>query len=89
MRDPGGRLRQFVLGRLPTMTPAAARRAARSLRVQVEGGYDPIAERREKRVAGAELRAGIGTLGALLTEQPPPLLLFIRNVLGAARGITA
>jgi integrase len=68
MRDPSGRLRRFVLGRLPKMTPAAARKAARSLRGQVEGGYDPIAERRAKRVAGAELRAGIGTLGALVAE---------------------
>jgi integrase len=67
-RDPSGRLRRFVLGRLPTMRPAAARKAARSLRVQVEGGYDPIAEQRAKRVAGAELRAGIGTLGALIAE---------------------
>ncbi|MDQ2765112.1 MAG: integrase arm-type DNA-binding domain-containing protein [Pseudomonadota bacterium] len=67
-RDPSGRLRRFVLGRLPAMTPAAARKAARSLRAQVEAGYDPLAAKRAKRVAGAELRAGIGTLGALIAE---------------------
>jgi integrase len=68
MRDPSGRLGRFVLGRLPTLTPPAARKAARSLRAQVEGGYDPIAERRAERAAGAELRAGVGTLGALIAE---------------------
>ncbi len=67
-RDPSGRLRRFVLGRLPTMTPTAARKAARSLRVRVEGGYDPIAEKRAERIAGAELRAGVGTLGGLMAE---------------------
>ena len=50
------------------MTPAAARKAARSLRARVDDDYDPIAEKRAKRVAGAALRAGIGTLGALIEE---------------------
>jgi hypothetical protein len=68
MRDPSGRLRRFVLGHLPTMTPAAGRKAARSLHPQVAVGHDPIAEKRAKRVAGAELRAGIGTVGALIAE---------------------
>ncbi|MGD0109801.1 MAG: tyrosine-type recombinase/integrase [Rhodopila sp.] len=68
LRDPSGRLRRFVLGRLPAMTPPAARKAARSLRAQVDGGYDPIAEKRAKRVAGADLRAGVGTLRALVAE---------------------
>lgn len=66
--DPSGRLRRFGLGHLPTMTPAAARKAARSLRARVETGYDPIAEKRVKRMRGAELRSGIGTLGALLDQ---------------------
>jgi hypothetical protein len=68
MRDPTGRLRWFVLGHLPAMTPAPARKAARSLRTKVDDGYDPIAEKRAKRIAGAELRAGISRLGALIEE---------------------
>jgi integrase len=65
VRDPSGRLRRFRVGG-PEKTPTAARKAAATLRVQVEAGHDPVAEKRAKRLAGADLRAGIGTLAALL-----------------------
>lgn len=66
MRDPSGRLRRFRVGGYPEKTPTAARKAAVALRVQVEAGHDPVAEKRAKRIAGADLRAGVGTLTALL-----------------------
>lgn len=68
MRDPSGRLRRFKVGNLDDFSPTAARKAARALRVRVEGGADPIEEKRAERRAGADLRAGIGTLGALFDQ---------------------
>lgn len=66
-RDPLGRMRRFPLGLWPGMGVAAARDAARALRVQVRGGADPVAAARQKRAMGRDARAGIGTLAALVT----------------------
>lgn len=41
-RDSLGRMRRFPLGLWPGMGVAAARDAARALRVQVRGGADPV-----------------------------------------------
>jgi integrase len=56
-RDQTGRLRRFTLGRFPDMGLAAAREAARRLRVEVRDGRDPVAERRARHAAG---RHGLG-----------------------------
>lgn len=80
MRDPSGKLRRFPVGRHGDLTIAAARKKARSLRVDVEKGADPILEARQKRTAGADLRAGRGTLCALFDlyeqEGDPPKTWF-------------
>ena len=68
MRDPTGKLRRFGVGKFPEMTAAAARRAARAERARVEGGHDPIAEKRAKRLTGAAVRDGIGTLKAVIDQ---------------------
>src|SRR4051794_12042680 len=47
-RDPGNRLRRFVLGAYPGLGVAAARKKAASLREQVRSGADPILEKRQK-----------------------------------------
>ena len=53
---------------LSDLTPAAARKVARTLRVKIEAGHDPIAEQRATRSAGADVRAGIGTLRAIIDQ---------------------
>ncbi|MSP01254.1 MAG: site-specific integrase, partial [Acetobacteraceae bacterium] len=65
-RDPLGRMRRFPLGDYPGMGISQARDAARTMRVAVRGGDDPIADARRKRVMGREAREGIGTLAAVL-----------------------
>jgi integrase len=44
-------MRRFLLGNFPAMGLKEAREAARALRVRVRDGYDPIAERRDRRQA--------------------------------------
>jgi integrase len=65
-RDPHGRMRRFQLGAFPAMGLSEARDKARSLRVRVREGEDPVAERRRARAIGRDARDGIGTLAALL-----------------------
>lgn len=65
-RDPVGRMRRFPLGLWPDMGIAAAREAARVLRVEVRRGADPVADARRQRQQGRDARAGVGTLAALL-----------------------
>ena len=65
-RDTLGRMRRFRLGDYPTMGIASARKAARTMRSDVDRGVDPIAERKRQRAIGHEARDGIGTLTALL-----------------------
>ena len=65
-RDSYGRMRRFRVGAWPKDGIAAARDAAREMRVKVRGGEDPIAEARRKRAIGKDAQAGIGTLEALL-----------------------
>lgn len=65
-RDPMGAMRRFPLGDYPTLSISEAREAARTMRVQVRGGADPVAEARRKRIIGREARDGIGTLTAVL-----------------------
>src|SRR5215210_2458143 len=65
-RDPHGRMRRFPLGAFPAMGLSEARDKARSLRVRVREGEDPVAERRRARAIGRDARDGIGTLAALL-----------------------
>ena len=48
-RDVAGRARRFQLGTWPSMGLKEAREAARSLRVEVRKGSDPIAEARQRR----------------------------------------
>ena len=64
--DPSGNLRRLPLGRFPNLGTAAARKAARSERARVEAGHDPVAEKKAKREAGAELQAGVGTLRSVI-----------------------
>ena len=65
-RDQHGRMRRFSLGEWPRMGIKEAREAARSLRVDIRNGYDPVAERRQNRAIGQDAKVGIGTLTALL-----------------------
>lgn len=65
-RDTHGRMRRFPLGLWPAMGIAAAREAARVLRVDVRGGADPVAAARRKRAMGRDAKDGVGTLAALL-----------------------
>jgi integrase len=65
-RDTLGRMRRFPLGDYPGMGIADAREAARTMRVEVRKGADPVAERRRQRRIGLQARDGIGTLTALL-----------------------
>ena len=80
VRDREGNLRRFSIGRHCDLTISAARKKARSLRVDVEAGADPILEKRRSRAFGADLRAGKGTLLALLdlyeTQGDPPKTWF-------------
>ena len=71
LRDPTGHSRRFPLGRFPDVSISAARKAARSEQARVETGYDPFPEK-AKQEAGAALRAGVGTMRAVidLYEQP-------------------
>jgi integrase len=71
-RDREGRMRRFPLGpygdKEGTLGVAKAREAAVALRSKVkQEGADPVAERRRERAIGREAKAGIGTLGALLS----------------------
>lgn len=65
-RDPIGNMRRFPLGDYPAMGISSARDAARTMRVEVRKGVDPIADARRKRMIGREARQGINTLTALL-----------------------
>jgi hypothetical protein len=66
-RDRQGRMRRFPLGRFPSIGISEARGEARSLHARVKHeGADPIADRRRDRSMGADARAGIGTLAAVL-----------------------
>ena len=66
-RDRSGAARRFPLGSWPAVGLSGARDAARALREKVKGdGADPIAERRRDRAIGADAKAGVGTLAALL-----------------------
>jgi integrase len=72
-RDRLGRMRRFPLGLYPKMGIAAAREAARTLRVKVrDEGADPIAARRRDRSVGAAARSGVGTLKAILDAYGAP-----------------
>ena len=61
-----GRMRRFPVGAWPKYGIAAARDAAREMRVKVRAGEDPIADGRRNRARGRDALAGIGTLEALL-----------------------
>ncbi len=65
-RDKFGRMRRFHVGDWPKDGLAAARDAAREMRVKVRGGADPIAEAKRTRTIGRDAKAGIGTLDALI-----------------------
>jgi len=65
-RDPLGRMRRFTLGEHPLMGISEAREAARTMRAQVRGGADPVADARHKRAIGKAAMEGVGTLDALL-----------------------
>ena len=66
-RDRLGRMRRFPLGAYPGMGISEARTAARALHAKVKHeGADPVADRRKERAMGADARAGIGTLAAVL-----------------------
>lgn len=65
-RDQHGRMRRFPLGEWPKMGLMDAREEARTLRVDVRKGADPVAERRQKRAIGRDAKAGLGTLRALV-----------------------
>ena len=65
-RDTLGRMRRFPLGEYPGLGISEARDAARTMRVEVRKGADPVAEARHKRLIGREAQDGIGTLAALL-----------------------
>jgi integrase len=60
-------MRRFPLGAYPETGISKAREAARTLHVRVlQDGADPVRERRAKRAMGADAKAGIGTLAAVL-----------------------
>ena len=65
-RDSLGAMRRFLLGEFPKMGVADAREAARTMRVEVGKGADPVVERRRKRAIGRDARDGIGTLKSLV-----------------------
>ncbi len=65
-RDRLGRMRRFPLGKFPLLGVGEARDLARSMRVKVADGDDPIADRRRDRAMGVAAKAGIGTLKAML-----------------------
>lgn len=65
-RDQYGRMRRFQVGQWPDDGIAAARDAARAMRVKVRGGADPIADRKRTRSLGHDAKEGIGTLHGLL-----------------------
>ncbi len=65
-RDRFGRMRRFRVGGWPADGIAAAREAARTMRVKVREGADPIAAEKRDRSLGKDAKAGIGTLDALL-----------------------
>ncbi len=68
-RDRQGRMRRFPLGRYPSMGIGEARSEARILHARVKhDGADPIADRRHDRLMGADAKAGIGTLAAILDQ---------------------
>lgn len=71
-RDKTGGMRRFPLGAWPALGIADARKAAGALRLQVQAGADPIAERRRTRQQAADAKAGIGTLAALLDAYGGP-----------------
>ena len=63
-RDSKGRMRRFTLGSHPGLGVAAAREAAREMRVEVKvRGADPIAEKRSIR---AQASRSVATLSSLL-----------------------
>ncbi len=72
-RDPQGRMRRFPLGGWPAVSISAARDKARSMRVKVREGADPVAEARKLRAIGRDAKEGIGTLGALLDLYGGPI----------------
>jgi len=66
-RDSFARMRRFPLGEYPTLSIAAARKAAAALRHRVrQEKADPIAEARRQRAIGADAAGGQGTLTWLL-----------------------
>ena len=65
-RDQDGRMRRFQLGAWPDMGVAAAREAARELRVRIRKGADPTADRKRQRAQAKDAAQGIGTLQALV-----------------------
>ncbi len=65
-RDQDGRMRRFQLGGWPDMGVAAAREAARELRVQIRKGADPTADRKRHRAQAKDAAQGIGTLASLV-----------------------
>jgi integrase len=73
MRDGDGRMRRFQIGGYPAIGIADAREKARSLRVQVKSGADPIKEARRRRAITRAAADGVGTLKALLDLYGPPL----------------
>jgi integrase len=72
-RDPQGRMRRFTIGTWPALGLAKARESARALRIEVQRGADPVAERRRRRAEAEAAERGIGTLAALLDLYGGPL----------------
>lgn len=72
-RDRDGRMRRFPIGDYPGIGISEARERARSLRVQIRSGADPIADGRRRRAIARAAREGVGTLEALLNLYGPPL----------------
>jgi integrase len=72
-RDPQGRMRRFPLGSWPMLGLSDAREKARTTRVKVRDGTDPVDEARKLRALGRDAKAGIGTLAALLNLYGGPL----------------
>lgn len=80
IRDSGGRRRRFDVGQ--GLGLAAARDRAKQMRQRVREGEDPAAEKKAKRERAQAARAGIGTLGSVVTvyfETGPGRLLDTRN----------
>lgn len=67
-------MRRFSLGQWPTLGIADARADARAMRLKVRAeGADPVVEARRLRKIGADARAGVGTLTALLELYGGPI----------------